>query len=51
MPGECLKLLNKLLGSTVNSSTIPFCKRDEEFLFSIDKEYYHTDLQLATTKV
>ena len=52
IPGERLKLLNKFLGSTINNSKIKFCKReDTEFLFSIDKEYYHTDLRLTTTKV
>ena len=45
IPGEQLKLLNKLLGSTINNSKIKFCKcEDTEFLFLIDKEYYHTNL-------
>ena len=46
IPGDHLKLLNKFLGATINSSMIAFCKHDKEFLFSIDKEYYCTDLQL-----
>ena len=43
-----LKLLNKFLGMTINNSKVEFCKEDDShnanFLFSIDKEYYHTDL-------
>ena len=51
IPGDHLKLLNKFLGLTSNNSTIAFCKRNDEFLFSIDKEYYHTDVRLTITKV
>ena len=29
IPGECLKLLNKFLGTTINNSRIEFCKRED----------------------
>ena len=51
---KCLKLLNKFLGTTINNSKIEFCKEDDShnvnFLFSVDKEYYRTDVRLTTTK-
>ena len=51
IPGERLKLLNKFLGATINNSKIEFCKKDENLLFSVDKEHYRIDIQLTTTKV
>ena len=55
IPVKCLKLLNKFLGMTINNSKTEFCKEDDShnvnFLFSIDKEYYHTDLRLTTSKI
>ena len=47
IPGECMKLLNKFLGMTINTLKIKFCKDEDYFLFSDDKEHYHTDVQLA----
>ena len=51
IPVEHLKLLNKFLGSTINGPKMEFCKLEDKFLFSIDKEYYRTDIRLTTTKV
>ena len=60
IPGECLKLLNKFLGTTINNLKIEFCKKDgpcgpgvvqqphENLLFSVDKEYYQIDIRLST---
>ena len=49
IPVKRLKLLSKFLGMTINNSKIEFCKEDDSnFLFWIDKEYYHTDLRLST---
>ena len=54
IPDEHLKLLNKFLGMTINNSRTEFCKEDDghnvNFLFSVDKEHYRTDVQLTTTK-
>ena len=54
IPVKCLKLLNKCLGATINNSKIEFCKEDNghnvNFLFSVDKEHYRTDVRLTTTK-
>ena len=51
---EHLKLLNKFLGMTINNSKTEVCKEDDghnvNFLFSVDKEYYRTNLRLTTTK-
>ena len=47
---EHLKLLNKFLGVTINNSKIEFCKREENLLFSVDKEHYRIDIRLTTTK-
>ena len=44
IPDERLKLLNKFLGVTINNSKIDFCKKDDDFLFSVDKEYYRIDI-------
>ena len=48
IPIKCLKLLNKFLGTTISNSKIEFCKEDQNLLFSVDKEYYHTDIRLST---
>ena len=45
-----LKLLNKFLGTTINNSKIEFCKIEDKFLFSVDKEHYRIDIHLTTTK-
>ena len=50
IPVEQLKLLNKFLGTTVNNSKTEFCKREENLLFSVDKEHYRIDIRLTTTK-
>ena len=50
IPVKRLKLLNKFLGATINNSKTEFCKKDENLLFSVDKEHYHIDIQLTTTK-
>ena len=47
---ECLKLLNKFLGAAVNNSKIEFCKKDENLLFSVDKEHYHIDIRSTAIK-
>ena len=47
VPIKHLKLLNKFLGATISNSKIEFCKDDDYFLFSVDKEHYHTDIQLT----
>ena len=51
IPDKHLKLLNKFLGATFNNLKIEFCKKDENLLFSVDKEHYHINLQLTNTKV
>ena len=52
IPIECLKLLNKFLGMTINNSKTEFCKsNDDDFLFSVNNEYYCIDIRLTTTKV
>ena len=51
IPSDRLKLLNKFLGTTINNSKIEFCKKDENLLFLVDKEHYHIDIRLTTTKV
>ena len=49
IPDECLKLLNKFLGMTINNSKTEFCKEDGgNFLFSVDKEYYQINIRLST---
>ena len=50
IPIKRLKLLNKFLGTTINNSKIEFCKDEDDFLFSVDKEYYLIDIRLTTTK-
>ena len=50
IPVKRLKLLNKFLGATISNSKIEFCKEDQNLLFSVDKEYYRTDVRLTTTK-
>ena len=45
---ECIKLRNKFLGTTINNSKIEFCKDEDYFLFSVDKEYYRMDIRLST---
>ena len=50
IPDERLKLLNKFPGATINNSKIVFCKKDENLLFSVDKEHYRIDIRLTTTK-
>ena len=50
IPSDRLKLLNKFLGAIIRGSRIDFCKKDDDFLFSVDKEYYQIDIQLTTTK-
>ena len=50
MPIKRLKLLNMFLGTTIGDLKIEFCKEDQNLLFSVDKEYYRTDVRLVTTK-
>ena len=50
IPIKCLKLLNKFLGTTINNPKIEFCKIEDKFLFSVDKEHYRIDIRLMTTK-
>ena len=50
IPGNHLKLLNNFLGATINNSKMEFCKKDKEFLFSIEKDYYRIDIRLTTTE-
>ena len=47
IPIKCLKLLNKFLGATISNSKIEFCKDEDYFLFSVDKEHYRTDIRLT----
>ena len=51
IPGKRLKLLNKFMGAAINNSKIEFCKKDENLLFSVDREHYFINVQLTTTKV
>ena len=51
IPDERLKLLNKFLGATINNLKTEFYKKDENLLFSVDKEHYRINIQLTTTKV
>ena len=44
IPIKSLKLLNKFLQTTINSSKIEFCKLEDKFLFSVDKEHYRIDI-------
>ena len=44
IPIKHLKLLNKFLGTTMNNSKMEFCKREDKFLFSVDKKYYQIDI-------
>ena len=44
IPIKHLKLLNKFLGTAINNSKIEFCKDEDYFLFSVDKEHYHIDI-------
>ena len=48
IPTDRLKLFNKFLGTLINNSKIDFCKREENLLFSVDKEHYHIDIRLST---
>ena len=54
IPIKHLKLFNKFLGASISNSKTEFCKEDNShnvnFLFSVDKEYYHTNIRLTTTK-
>ena len=45
-----LELLNKFLGTSINNSKTEFCKYNDYFLFSVDREHYCTDIRLTTTK-
>ena len=47
IPIKCLKLLNKFLGMTINASKTEFCKSEDDYLFSIGNQYYHTDIRLT----
>ena len=49
IPIKTLKLLNKFLGTTINNSKIEFCKLEDKFLFSVDKEHYRTNVRLTNT--
>ena len=49
IPDERLKLLNEFLGAIIKGSRIDFCKKDDDFLFSADKEYYRIDIRLTST--
>ena len=44
IPIKSLKLLNKFLGTTINNSKTEFCKLEDKFLFSVDKEHYQIDI-------
>ena len=44
IPIKSLKLLNKFLGTSINNSKIEFCKLEDKFLFSVDKEHYWIDI-------
>ena len=44
IPIKSLKLLNKFLGTAINNSKIEFCKLEDKFLFSVDKEHYWIDI-------
>ena len=46
IPGNCLKLLNKFLGVTIKSSKLEFCKKEDKFLFLVEKDNYKIDIQL-----
>ena len=48
IPDECLKLLNKFLGTTISNLKIEFCKLEDKLLFLVDKEHYRIDIQLST---
>ena len=48
IPIKSLKLSNKFLGTTINNSKIEFCKIEDKFLFSVDKERYQIDIRLST---
>ena len=47
IPIKRLKLLNKFLGATTSNSKTEFCKDEDYFLFSVDKEHYRTDIRLT----
>ena len=47
IPIKRLKLVNKFLGLTISNSKIEFCKDEDYFLFSDDKEHYLTDIRLT----
>ena len=51
IPIKSLKLSNKFLGTTINNSKTEFCKREENLLFSVDKEHNRIDIRLTPTKV
>ena len=52
IPADHLKLLNKFLEAIIKGSRIDFCKKDDDFLFSVNKEHYGIDIRLtSTTKV
>ena len=48
IPIKSLKLLNKFLGTAINNSKIEFCKIEDKFLLSVDKEHYRIDIRLST---
>ena len=47
IPIKRLKLLNKFLGVAINNSKTKFCKDEDKFLFSVDKEHYLIDIHLT----
>ena len=50
IPVEHLRLLDRFLGPIIKGSRIDFCKKDDNFLFSVNKEYYQIDIRLTSTK-
>ena len=49
IPRDRFKLLNKFLGAIIKGSRIDLCKKDDDFRFSVDKEYYRIDIRLTST--
>ena len=47
IPIKRLKLLNKFLGTTISTRKVEFCKSEDDYLFLIDNQYYHTDIRLT----
>ena len=50
IPDEHLKLLNKFLGPITKGSRIDYCKKEDDFLLSVDKEHNWIDIRLRSTK-